>query len=352
MESSTPGTITVGVTYVSSRRWPSFHNQSSTTSSSSSTAGIVIQNGCIYRWSTASTSTSNILIKSRPPDGWCVKLCDLGLSRRTVDASGTTTILGTRPFMAPETRGSPFDGNPWEANDFRADMWSVGETLARAMTGQATFDTDALLEFQEGRRGFPFQRLKSFGLSSAAIDFVHALMQIKPNQRLAAKDALQHRWLQPRWVTKARVGRPNVVNRDARRRQVVPASDGSPKELDSLKYTGSLAERRRQGLAGILHIQVLWHAVTTLIQHCLKVVGSTAKWLVPAIVSWIWSISEIILIVVAYLVLVFGYLLVIAVYGFVFLLFIAFSFMLFAIAADAIFVQAEIVFRNWQNRLF
>ncbi|KAF2823760.1 kinase-like protein, partial [Ophiobolus disseminans] len=45
---------------------------------------------------------ANVLIKRKPPEAWWVKLCDLGLSRRSSDASGSTTVRFTPDFMAPE----------------------------------------------------------------------------------------------------------------------------------------------------------------------------------------------------------------------------------------------------------
>lgn len=138
----------------------------------------------------------NILIKSKPPDEWCVKLCDLGLSRRSLDASGTTSVLGTHLFKAPEIRGIPFDGDPWDGNDFATDIWSMGETLSQMMTGEATFLSGDLLGYQRGRRCFPLGRFSRLGLSDAAIDFVSLLMKASPDQRPTADQALEHPWMQ------------------------------------------------------------------------------------------------------------------------------------------------------------
>src|SRR5262245_57726370 len=55
----------------------------------------------------------NILIKSKPPNSWWVKICDLGLSKRMEDIAGSTTVRGTPGFMPPESLG--FYGHPGTA---------------------------------------------------------------------------------------------------------------------------------------------------------------------------------------------------------------------------------------------
>lgn len=123
-------------------------------------------------------------------------LGDLGLSRRSDASSGTTTVRGTPSFMAPETIGSPFLGDPSSADAFRADMWCLGETVSRALTGHGTFSNhDQLLQYQKHRVRFPDSDLKESGVSSDAIDFVRSLMDVDPLRRLTAPQALNHPWI-------------------------------------------------------------------------------------------------------------------------------------------------------------
>jgi hypothetical protein len=123
-------------------------------------------------------------------------LGDLGLSRRIGSSSGTTTIRGTPSYMAPETIGKPFLGDPKNADPFSADMWCLGETIARALTGQGTFlDNNQLLEYQARRVGFPDGSLKRSMASVDALNFIRSLMEVEPEQRPTATQALNHRWL-------------------------------------------------------------------------------------------------------------------------------------------------------------
>jgi serine/threonine protein kinase len=98
--------------------------------------------------------------------------------------------------MAPETIGRPFHGDPRLANDFCADMWCLGETISRILTGRPTFEHHTLLQYQEGSIEFPEEPLRNAGASKRAIDFVRSLMHANPDRRLRAKQALLHPWLE------------------------------------------------------------------------------------------------------------------------------------------------------------
>ncbi|KAK4452641.1 kinase-like domain-containing protein [Podospora aff. communis PSN243] len=139
---------------------------------------------------------ANILIKCKPPDHWWVKVADLGLSKRAESDMASTTIRGTESFMAPETRGFPFIGDPMLANPFAADMWSLGEVVFRALSGRATFaDPQALSDYQKKEAGFPTHVLRDSNVTPAAESFVLALMSANPSARMTADETLQHPWL-------------------------------------------------------------------------------------------------------------------------------------------------------------
>jgi serine/threonine protein kinase len=140
--------------------------------------------------------SQNILIKSKPPGDWWVKLCDLGLSKRHEFINASTTVRGTPGFMAPESIGFPFSGDPKTANPFSVDMWCLGETLFQMLTGQATFDNRSdLYSYQSGATQFPFTALRRVNASLDAGDFIQQLMRPDASQRLQASKAAEHPWL-------------------------------------------------------------------------------------------------------------------------------------------------------------
>jgi serine/threonine protein kinase len=146
-------------------------------------------------------NAQNILIQELPQpwaedEKWWVVLGDLGLSRRNEDATGKTTIVGTRQFMAPETIGKPFSGDPTTADPKSADMWCLGETVSYVLTKCPTFpDTEELVQYQQREAEFPDDGLKRKGYSEEVIDFVRSLMKADPPQRFTVSQALEHSWI-------------------------------------------------------------------------------------------------------------------------------------------------------------
>jgi serine/threonine protein kinase len=65
-----------------------------------------------------------------PPDGrWRIVLSDFGISKRVDEGNGpTSTVKGTRVYMAPELLGFLPDFRPTTIADFQAaDMWAIGK---------------------------------------------------------------------------------------------------------------------------------------------------------------------------------------------------------------------------------
>ncbi|KAH8722144.1 kinase-like domain-containing protein [Ilyonectria robusta] len=137
---------------------------------------------------------ANILIKSHPPEPWWVKMCDLGLSKRIGDFSGSTMVPGTRNFMPPEILG--FIGDSKAADPYLGDMWSFGETIFQTLTGQPTFDNPTSINrYCNNQIQFPGAALRDLGASEDAIGFIGSVMNSNPSKRLTADEALGHCWI-------------------------------------------------------------------------------------------------------------------------------------------------------------
>ncbi|KAH8905838.1 kinase-like protein [Coniochaeta sp. PMI_546] len=137
---------------------------------------------------------ANILIKSKPPEGWWVKVCDLGLTKRAVDITGATTVRGTPGFWAPETLG--FNGHAPLTDARPTDMWCFGETIFQMLTGHSTFDSvAALYQYQAGVIAFPREALSRAHASHASQHFIHSLMAADPSHRPTAQTAQGHHWI-------------------------------------------------------------------------------------------------------------------------------------------------------------
>lgn len=133
----------------------------------------------------------NILCKSKQ---WPlqVKLCDFGLANyydKSMDST-MTAMIGTPGYVAPEVIKRERYGPP-------VDMWACGVVLYVMLSGRMPFfgrdDIQCLRRTAAGEYGFPDREWKD--VSEGAKSLVKSLLQIRPEMRLTAKAALQHKWL-------------------------------------------------------------------------------------------------------------------------------------------------------------
>ena len=167
----------------------------------------------------------NILIKSYSR---CeVKVIDFGSSCYLTDH--LSSYVQSRSYRAPEViLGLPYDG--------KIDMWSLGAILAELLTGYVLFQNDSVaamlarissivgpfpetmllrgrhahkyfvdgMVYERDRTGLPYLlRPKATSLAARThtddelfLSFVGSLLQIDPDERPTAEQALQHPWLQ------------------------------------------------------------------------------------------------------------------------------------------------------------
>jgi len=149
-------------------------------------------------------------VKSIGPDWW-VKIGDFGISKRAEQGlTALRTLNGTPGFLAPEmlVQLGLLDGNDLlisESYTVAIDIWSVGEITFRALTGKQPFPTiKSLGTYIRGTSSFPVDVLHAHGVSSEGYDILKSLMAPMPNDRLTAKEASEHKWIEPQTPSSAR----------------------------------------------------------------------------------------------------------------------------------------------------
>lgn len=120
-----------------------------------------------------------------------VKLIDFGLSR-DIGASGTVKSLcsGTPFYIAPEV----IDRQVTTASD----LWSLGVVMYVCLAGRLPFPghtTEEIFNNVLKKDLRIYQDPKLNHLSQEAKDLLHRLLRRDPNERLTAKQALEHAWL-------------------------------------------------------------------------------------------------------------------------------------------------------------
>lgn len=139
----------------------------------------------------------NVLVDTSldPSSGAQIKLVDFGAARRLTDAvSQSRTVIGTPYWMAPEVVMSG-DGGGYS---FKADVWSVGCTVAEMLTGSPPWPTRTnapatILMIATSKSG-PTQ-IPEKEATPGCLDFMQKCFERDPDNRYSVDQLLQHPWI-------------------------------------------------------------------------------------------------------------------------------------------------------------
>jgi serine/threonine protein kinase len=140
-------------------------------------------------------------VKSKGPDWW-VKIGDFGISTRAEEGlTALRTLIGTPGFLAPEVLSRAFlydDSDLGNSEGYTAavDIWSLGAIAFHALTGKLAFSNGSLQAYLKGTWSLPIDVLHAHGVSSEGCDLLKSLMAPISKDRLTAKEALGHKWME------------------------------------------------------------------------------------------------------------------------------------------------------------
>lgn len=124
-----------------------------------------------------------------------MKLADLGITKRV---QSDTTALYTSfdgSFMAPEILGFTVDVNV-DRYTKAVDCWALGCLAYWLMTLQNVIPRQSLFNFCSTRRTLSTADLSQLEASPEGIDYITALVKADSKERLTAREALNHSWIQ------------------------------------------------------------------------------------------------------------------------------------------------------------
>jgi len=133
----------------------------------------------------------NLLYRDKSPNSDLL-LCDFGISKMIESPEDMlTTVCGSPGYTAPEILKHEPYSKP-------VDMWSIGVITYTLLCGYSPFHyADDLNQLYNaichGR--FTFDNIYWAYISRYAKDFIKSLLQVQPEKRLTAEEALQHTWL-------------------------------------------------------------------------------------------------------------------------------------------------------------
>jgi len=147
-----------------------------------------------------------------------LKVIDFGMSKRLAWETKLNQLCGTPYYTAPEVIKSNYTT--------AADMWSVGVIMFVMIFGYPPFYADPAIFgkkenemiYKKIRRGFNPEVKKGYGahfpkdipISEDARDLIGKLLTSKPQDRLTAREALEHPWIVNRNRNKQMISR-NVL---------------------------------------------------------------------------------------------------------------------------------------------
>jgi len=132
----------------------------------------------------------NILLKA--DDSNDVFIADFGLATFVNPDEPLTRPCGSFEYAAPELLKATPAGY-----GLKVDMWSVGVIVYTILAGYQPFqdedDSKQLRTILAGK--FAFHDSHWCFISDEAKDFIRKLLEVNPNERLSAQEALKHPWL-------------------------------------------------------------------------------------------------------------------------------------------------------------
>ena len=122
-----------------------------------------------------------------------MKISDFGISKRVEEElGGSNTLKGTLGFIAPELHGFV-----QRKDDYAPDLWALGEISFQIFTKLPTFKNLGLLHtYSLNPSTFPTAALRNRRVTDLALDFILALMDPLPDNRMTAQSALIHPWME------------------------------------------------------------------------------------------------------------------------------------------------------------
>ncbi|CAK0849880.1 unnamed protein product [Prorocentrum cordatum] len=124
------------------------------------------------------------------PESSQLKLIDFGFARVWDPSTLMTASCGSVAYVSPDVLSGKGYTN-------KCDMWSLGVIIWMLLTGYPPFHGDEKRIMSNIRAGKPDwshqHRWKK--VREPAVDLVSKLLAVDPNERLSAREALQHPWL-------------------------------------------------------------------------------------------------------------------------------------------------------------
>lgn len=122
-----------------------------------------------------------------------MKIADFGFAKKVTGENCLKTLCGTAQYVAPEILDLKCDGY-----DQRADVWSLGIVTYVLLGGYAPFEGGPLEELASAIMLGEFEFHEDYwkNISPAAKDLITSMLQVRPERRITAGEALSCKWME------------------------------------------------------------------------------------------------------------------------------------------------------------
>ena len=137
----------------------------------------------------------NILIMQDDPI--LVKITDFGLAKLSDNVTVMKTFCGTLAYVAPEIISGKYEVRDTANYSSLVDLWSLGCLVYVLLTSHLPFNgkTQAQMFKKIKNAEYHESPLNTYNVSSAGKDFLNSCLQVNPQLRISAQQALRHPWL-------------------------------------------------------------------------------------------------------------------------------------------------------------
>ena len=137
----------------------------------------------------------NILIVKRAKNGFHhIKIIDFGTAKVFSKEKREHALIGSAYYIAPEVISRNYTE--------KCDIWSCGIIMYILLTGRPPFNGQTEDDIMKKIKVGTFEMTKyPWGIiSQEAKDLINDLLQLKPNKRITAEEALKHKWFSTKGV--------------------------------------------------------------------------------------------------------------------------------------------------------
>ena len=136
----------------------------------------------------------NILIMQDEPI--LVKITDFGLAKFSDNLTVMKTFCGTLAYLAPEVITGKYNSSQTNSNySSLVDIWSLGCLVYVLLTALVPFPGNSHQKMFARIKKGDYQKAPLQSISKECQDFLHCCLQVDPENRITAAEALQHKWL-------------------------------------------------------------------------------------------------------------------------------------------------------------